>query len=147
MGFCIVSCDRTSEALFSLVDTVLGTFDYKTKLVGQCYDGAGVMSGHLNGLQKKMKEFAPQAIFIHCLAHRLNLTLQNSLKQVFQCCVFFADISGIQSFFHHSAKRSYVLNTINISKIIISMKSFRSLAFYLISFKRNHWTLFFVRNK
>ncbi|KAJ4447030.1 hypothetical protein ANN_09018 [Periplaneta americana] len=117
LGFCDVSCDRTSEALFNLVDTVLGPFGYKGKLVGQCYDGASVMSGHLNDLQKKVKEVAPQAISIHCLAHRLDLVLQDSLKQVSQCRVFFAVIRGIPSFFHLSVKRSYVANTI-VGKLI-----------------------------
>nr|CAI5837168.1 unnamed protein product [Callosobruchus analis] len=31
------------------------------------------MSGHLNGLQAKIQKQAPQAVFVHCLAHRLNL--------------------------------------------------------------------------
>ena len=51
-----MNCDRTSEALFNLVDTVLGPFQYKTKLIGQCYKGTSVMSGHLNGLQKKFRD-------------------------------------------------------------------------------------------
>lgn len=112
-----MSCDRTSETLFNLVDTVLGPFEYKTKLVGQCYDGASVMSGHLNGLQKKVKDVAPRAIFIHCSAHRLNLVLRHSMKQIPQCRVFFAEICGIPSFFHHSAKRTYALDT-NVGKRI-----------------------------
>uniref|UniRef100_A0A1X7TFT3 DUF4371 domain-containing protein n=1 Tax=Amphimedon queenslandica TaxID=400682 RepID=A0A1X7TFT3_AMPQE len=43
------------------------------KLASQGYDGASVMSGQYNGVQAKIKEFAPQAIYIHCYAHVLNL--------------------------------------------------------------------------
>lgn len=109
LGFHDVSADRTSESLYNMIDKILDPFDYKTKLVGQCYDGASVMSGHLNGLQMKFKEKAPQAVFVHCLAHRLNLVLQQSFKKISKCRIFFANLGGIPSFFHHSAKRSYAL--------------------------------------
>lgn len=80
LGFHDVSEDKTANGLFELMDRILGNFNYRTKLVAQCYDGAAVMAGHLNGLQQKVKEVAPQAIFVHCLAHRLNLVLEQSAK-------------------------------------------------------------------
>lgn len=109
LGFHNVSADRTAENLYVLLDNILNQFDYEHKLIGQCYDGASVMSGHLNGLQKRIKEKAPQAVFVHCLAHRLNLVMQQSLKKIAKCRIFFASLSGIPSFFHHSAKRTYAL--------------------------------------
>lgn len=112
LGFHDVSSERTAQALFELVDNVLRPFNYKDKLIGQCYDGASTMSGHLNGLQKKVKDEAPQAIFIHCLAHRLNLVLQQSCNSISNCRIFFANLSGFPAFFHHSGKRSHVLNSI-----------------------------------
>ena len=33
------------------------------------------MSGELNGAQAKVKDSAPDAIFIHCLAHKLKLVI------------------------------------------------------------------------
>lgn len=89
LGFYDVSADRTSETLYNLLDNILGQFDYEHKLIGQCYDGASVMSGHLNGLQKKIKDKAPQAVFVHCLAHRLNLVMQQSCKKLSKCRIFF----------------------------------------------------------
>ena len=41
--------------------------------VGQCYDGAAVMSGCNNGVQELFRREVPQAVYIHCHAHRLNL--------------------------------------------------------------------------
>ena len=70
------------------------------------------MSGYLNGLQKKVKDEIPQAVFIHCLAHRLNLVLQQSCNSISSCRIFFANLSGIPTFFHHSGKRNHVLNSI-----------------------------------
>lgn len=117
LGFYDVSSDRTAEALFGLLDSILTKFNYKYKLVAQCYDGASVMSGHLNGLQAKIKETAPQAVFVHCLAHRLNLVLKQSVTKISKCRIFFASIGGMPSFFRHSAKRTYVADSV-ISKRI-----------------------------
>lgn len=111
LGFYDVSADRSSETLFALLDKLLRPFGYEHKLVGQCYDGASVMSGHLNGLQKKIKEKAPLAVFVHCLAHRLNLVLQQSCKKIRKCRIFFSSITGIPTFFHHSAKRTYAITS------------------------------------
>lgn len=61
---------------------VFGPFAYKHYLVGQCYDRASVMSGHLNGFQQIIEENAPQAVFVHRLAHHLNLVLQLSFKKI-----------------------------------------------------------------
>ena len=117
LGFHDVSADRSADALYSLLDNILGQFDYEHKLVGQCYDGASVMSGHLNGLQKKIKDKAPQAVFVHCLAHRLNLVLQQSFTKISKCRIFFANINGIPAFFHHSAKRTYILTSTSAKQI------------------------------
>ena len=38
------------------------------KIVSQGYDGASVMSGRCAGVQAKVREFAPNAIYIHCYA-------------------------------------------------------------------------------
>ncbi|CAB3980295.1 52 kDa repressor of the inhibitor of the kinase-like [Paramuricea clavata] len=46
-----------------------------TGLVGQGYDGAAVMSGSNNGLQKKVSDAYPKAVYVHCCSHVLNLAL------------------------------------------------------------------------
>ena len=53
LGFHDVSEDRTADAMYNLIKSVLNPFDFKNKLVGQCYDGASVMASSLNGLPKK----------------------------------------------------------------------------------------------
>jgi len=60
-----------------LVYSVLREFDIENKLVGQCYDEACIMYRHLTDLQARVKELSPNALFTHCLAHRLNLVLQH----------------------------------------------------------------------
>ena len=51
-------------------------------LISQGYDGASVMSGHCSGVQQRIKTVAPQAIYVHCYAHCLNLVLVDATKKV-----------------------------------------------------------------
>ncbi|XP_060872929.1 zinc finger MYM-type protein 1-like isoform X1 [Metopolophium dirhodum] len=51
-------------------------------IVAQSYDGASVMSGCLGGVQAKIKEKYPNAIYTHCMAHRLNLVVVDMCKGV-----------------------------------------------------------------
>ena len=46
---------------------------------GQAYDGASVKSGHLRGVASHFKE-EPAALYVHCLAHSLNLCLQDASR-------------------------------------------------------------------
>ena len=46
----------------------------------QAYDGASVMSSGKEGVQAKIKEISPLALFTHCYAHCLNLSIPASCK-------------------------------------------------------------------
>eukprot|EP00112_Aurelia_sp_Birch-Aquarium-sp1_P022749 Seg652.9 transcript_id=Seg652.9/GoldUCD/mRNA.D3Y31 product="Zinc finger MYM-type protein 1" protein_id=Seg652.9/GoldUCD/D3Y31 len=52
--------------------------------VGQGYDGASVVSGHLNGVQRKLPEKtgAEMAYYVHCFCHRLNLVIVDVVKSI-----------------------------------------------------------------
>ena len=43
---------------------------------GQAYDGASNMAGHLSGVAVRLQREEPRAHYVHCLAHSLNLCLQ-----------------------------------------------------------------------
>ena len=47
---------------------------------GQAFDGAANMSGVRNGVQAQVKSEASQALYVHCLAHNLNLCLKDVTK-------------------------------------------------------------------
>ena len=51
-----------------------------SKIHGQAYDGAAVMSSNRAGVQAKIKEFAPLALYTHCYSHCLNLSLASACK-------------------------------------------------------------------
>ena len=47
---------------------------------GQAYDGASVMRSGKEGVQAKIKDINPLALFTHCYAHCLNLSIATSCK-------------------------------------------------------------------
>ena len=47
---------------------------------GQCYDGASNMSGARLGVKSVVQKAAPKAMYFHCAAHRLNLSVVSDLK-------------------------------------------------------------------
>ena len=47
---------------------------------GQAYDGASAMSGRIKGVATQIKNEQPAALHVHCLAHCLNLCLQDATR-------------------------------------------------------------------
>ena len=57
LGFFEVSEDKSSSKLTEVISSVLNTYsNSKEKLVSQTYDGAAVMAGKINGVQRKLKD-------------------------------------------------------------------------------------------
>lgn len=141
LGFYDVSEDRTARALYNLISNILSKFkDYSSKLVGQCYDGASVMAGEISGLQKLIKDDAPNAMFTHCFAHRLNLVLQHGSKCISRCRIFFATLTSIPSYFHQSAKRTFILNHVMGKRIPVANETRWSSRSKIIHIVNSEWT-------
>lgn len=68
------------------------------KCVSQTYDGASVMSGRLNGVQALFREEVPQAIYVHCYNHRLNLIISDVCKNVTNVKMFFGTVENLYIF-------------------------------------------------
>jgi hypothetical protein len=85
LGFIDISKGRNSTQIYS---AILNFFEEQNinveiiHIVVQSYDGASVMSGHLNGVQAKVQKQYPAAIYIHCMAHRLNLVVLDLCKAI-----------------------------------------------------------------
>ena len=73
--------------------------------VAQCYDGASVMSGWANGVQAKIWEHAPNAVYIHCDAHRLNLVLIDTISDIIELRDFFSTVATLYNFIANSNTR------------------------------------------
>ena len=69
--------DTTSSTIHScLKDSLLRMSLQIENCRGQAYDGAQPFQGHINGVAKKFKDSNASAISVHCLAHCVNLCLQ-----------------------------------------------------------------------
>ena len=80
--------------------------------VGQAYDGASNMSGRLNGVSKKILSQNPKAIYIHCMAHCLNLCLQDSASACWTINEALALTSEISNFIRASPKHLALFETL-----------------------------------
>ena len=56
------------------------------------------MSGHCSGVQQRIRAVAPQAIYVHCYTHCLNLVLVIATKKVSDSADFFAIIESLYVF-------------------------------------------------
>jgi hypothetical protein len=117
IGFYNMSADKTAAALFHHVDSVVTEYNVGNKLIAQTYDGAAVMAGSTNGLKTKVQEKYPQALFVHCYSHVLNLVLQQTTYSISQCRIFFKTLSGLATFFSSSPKRSEKLKKFMTKKL------------------------------
>ena len=94
------ACNELSAA--ALCENILNTLRDKgvplEGCIGQCYDGAFVMSGHLSGVQLRIKEHCPSAIYIHCFAHRLNLVVVDVAGAVGLVADMFGVLQRIHNF-------------------------------------------------
>jgi len=75
------------------------------KCKGQGYDGASVMSGSYSGLQKRINDIVPNAVYVHCCAHNLNLIICDAAKSSGNAMRFFETIQSVFNFFGGSAPR------------------------------------------
>ena len=81
--------DLDAKSLSEYIITTLQSHLDLHSLISQGYDGASVMSGRCSGVQQRIMEVAPQAIYIHCFAHVLNLVLVDCAKNVACASEFF----------------------------------------------------------
>ena len=85
-----------AEGLSNLIVKTLEKYHIDPMLmVSQGYDGAAVMSGHCSGVQTRIKQVAPKALYVHCNAHCLNLCLVDCVKSVSCAAEFFGLVHNI----------------------------------------------------
>jgi len=83
--FVDVSCGQDVNQIVSAIYSSFKNCNLnmdELNIVAQSYDGASVMSGHIGGVQAKIKEDYPYAIYTHCMAHRLNLVVVDLCKEI-----------------------------------------------------------------
>ncbi|GAB1605227.1 hypothetical protein Ahia01_000804500 [Argonauta hians] len=129
------------------LDDVLPKPEDKIKLVAQCYDGAAVMSGNKGGVRTLVLNRYPNAYYVHCYSHQLNLIVQQSVKSIPHVRKFFQNLGGFSAFFTRSPTRTQVLNNI-VNKRMPSSSATRTWSFAsrivdtVLSHKEDLWKCF-----
>ena len=73
------------------------------------FDGGANFSGHVNGVQAKLRQFSPNLLFVHCRSHLLQLALVHSCKQSPHIKRVISALSKLYSTFAGSNKRLAIL--------------------------------------
>ena len=82
IGLCSLP-NTFAETVYSVLKDLLLRCDLSLKLCrGQAYDGASVMQGIRSGVATRIRQDVPQAFPVHCLAHSLNVCLQDAGRQI-----------------------------------------------------------------
>jgi hypothetical protein len=76
---------------------------------GQGYDNGSNMKGRHQGVQKRLLDINPRALYMPCACHSLNLTLCDMAKSCRKAISFFGVIQRIYALFSSSTKRWKIL--------------------------------------
>ena len=78
-------------------------------LIDQGYDGASAMSSSKNRMQAKIAKVFPNATYVHCRSHVLNLAISSGCTSVPSICNLFYSGSCLDMVFNgYSAKRKEI---------------------------------------
>ena len=105
------SSSRDAEGITNVLTESLKTLQIQNvPIVGQSYDGAAVMSGHVSGVQTRMRVDNPGAMYFHCLAHKLNLVLVEACRVNRIAVEFFNTIQQLYKYFSNPGSHDILLN-------------------------------------
>lgn len=109
--------------------------------VSQSYDGASVMSGQFNGVQKKIKDMSGNLCpYIHCHAHKLNLVLVDVSRKVEEVHDTIGLLEAVYAFQSSSTPRYQVFFDKTGSKVPIYCDTRWVSKFKSIRYFKNNFT-------
>ena len=94
-----------SATLYQIIKDIMIRFELAiSRLRGQCYDGAANMSRDISGIQMRIREDEPAAIYIHCRPHTISLDFQDAMEGVTPIKNFFGILKEAINFIRDSPK-------------------------------------------
>nr|XP_017227202.1 PREDICTED: zinc finger MYM-type protein 1-like isoform X2 [Daucus carota subsp. sativus] len=112
--------NTTSLMLLAAIESLLMEYSLTFSQVrGQGYDGASNMQGAINGLKTLVLNECPQAYFVHCFAHQLQLTQVAIAKRNSDCGWLFVDVlAPLLNFVGGSSKRKEFLREKQATRVV-----------------------------
>nr|XP_017228896.1 PREDICTED: zinc finger MYM-type protein 1-like [Daucus carota subsp. sativus] len=102
--------DTSGSGLFDELLNALKSFDLNINdLRGQGYDNGSNMKGKHQGVQKRILDINPRALYMPCACHSLNLTLCDAANSCVRAISFFGVVQRVYTLFSSSPKRWKVL--------------------------------------
>ncbi|XP_078530667.1 zinc finger MYM-type protein 1-like [Lissotriton helveticus] len=105
------SAETITASILCELNLIFPELPQKQKLIAQSYDGASVMSGGL-GVQKRIQDVYPNAHYVHCYTHQLNLIMQQAVSKIRETRIFFQDVRSMAAFFTRSPQRTEAFDEI-----------------------------------
>ena len=72
------------------------------RLIGMGFDGAATFSGDKTGVQRRLKELSPHALFVHCCCHVLQLASVQAANATPGIKHVYTTLMTLWKFFHYS---------------------------------------------
>jgi hypothetical protein len=107
VGFTAVK-DTTGKGLTDTLTRVLVSLEL-ANCRGQSYDNGANMRGIHKGVQALIQQRCPEALFIPCCSHSLNLLLCDAASSNRECLTFFGTLQRLCTIFSSSVKRWDIL--------------------------------------
>lgn len=109
VGFYACESGVTGEAISELIKSAVTSLGLDlADCRGQCYDGAGNMAGTVKGAAARILKDYPDAGYVHCNSHKLNLCVMTAC-QVQSVRNMLGTMGEIANYFNFSPKRQGLL--------------------------------------
>lgn len=130
---CFIDCssNRKAESLYNIIKVTLSELGiYNIPIIAQCYDGANVMSGNISGLKTLIINDHPNAEYVHCMAHKLNLVLVYACTKQPLAKLFFDTMQSLYCIFAEP----------NSHEILIKVQSNLQITHEIPSLSETRWS-------
>ncbi|XP_029342136.1 zinc finger MYM-type protein 1-like [Acyrthosiphon pisum] len=96
----VTSPDSTGKGMYEVFCNITEKYNinWKRDLCAQAYDGAASMQGQYSGLKTLIQNENPNALYVWCSAHLLNLVIVDTCDCCTKTKVFFGDIKALVEF-------------------------------------------------
>jgi hypothetical protein len=107
------------------------------KCHGQGYDGAANMSGIYLGVQDRIAKREPNAEYVRCAAHNLNLALSDCVQNISEILNIYDAVDQLYYFFGHSINQWAMFNELTCVLEVIGKVTLNRLCLTRCSFRHD----------